>query len=90
MLKCKLDVFDEGQHFDSSGTYVHYGNFGYFGRNKKNHNSTVSTYIGKKKGEDIASYEQQVAMVLKSAAKQMSKYVAIVKQIIAPAIFSRI
>ena len=32
----------------------------------------------KKGGKDKASYEQQVAMVLKSAAKQMSKYVAIV------------
>ena len=80
-------MFD-GKHFDSSGEYFHYGNVGIFGRNKKNKNSTIDTYVcekGKKSKADY--YEEKVAAMLQIAVKQNLRYVPIVKSIIAP-IFS--
>ena len=88
MLKCKPDIINEGQHFDSSGTYLHNGNVGIFARNKENHNSSVSTYACKTGEEDkVASYEEEDAMVLETGVKQISKYVSIVKSIISPVFF---
>ena len=85
LLKCKKNIVDEGKHFESKGTYIHFGNVGLFGRNKINNDSSVSTYVCMKGKEDKAeSYEEEVAAVLETAVNQISKYVPIVESIIAP------
>ena len=33
LQKCKPEIIAEGQHFDSSGIYLHFGNLGYYGKN---------------------------------------------------------